>query len=56
MVSAQWTLVGSMVLVDAGMSLAAPVAGVAIGLVTKFKNNDTKHLQDNCILTNILSI
>lgn len=36
---------GSLALMDAGVPISAPVAGVAIGLVTKCENNDTKHLQ-----------
>lgn len=36
---------GSLALMDAGVPISAPVAGVAIGLVTKVENNDTKHMQ-----------
>lgn len=36
---------GSLALMDAGVPISAPVAGVAIGLVTKCENNDSKHLQ-----------
>lgn len=43
-----------MALMDAGVPVSAAAAGVAIGLVTKFENNDTKHLQDYRILTDIL--
>lgn len=45
---------GSMALMDAGVPVSAAAAGVAIGLVTKYENNDTKHLQDYRILTDIL--
>lgn len=47
---------GSMALMDAGVPVHAPAAGVAIGLITKYENNDTKHLQDYRILTDILGI
>ncbi|XP_017856282.1 PREDICTED: polyribonucleotide nucleotidyltransferase 1, mitochondrial [Drosophila arizonae] len=47
---------GSLALMDAGVPITAPAAGVAIGLVTKYENNDTKHLQDYRILTDILGI
>lgn len=47
---------GSLALMDAGVPISAPVAGVAIGLVTKCEENDTKHLQDYRILTDLLGI
>uniref|UniRef100_A0A1A9W827 polyribonucleotide nucleotidyltransferase n=1 Tax=Glossina brevipalpis TaxID=37001 RepID=A0A1A9W827_9MUSC len=47
---------GSMALMDAGVPVCSPTAGVAIGLVTKCENNDTKHLEDYRILTDILGI
>lgn len=47
---------GSLALMDAGVPIAAPVAGVAIGLVTRCEENDTKHLQDYRILTDLLGI
>lgn len=47
---------GSLALMDAGVPVTAAAAGVAIGLVTKYENNDTKHLQDYRILTDILGI
>ncbi|XP_014094540.3 polyribonucleotide nucleotidyltransferase 1, mitochondrial [Bactrocera oleae] len=47
---------GSMALMDAGVPVTAPAAGVAIGLVTKYENNDTKHMSDYRILTDILGI
>lgn len=45
---------GSLALMDAGVPVTAPAAGVAIGLVTRFENDDTKHMQDYRILTDIL--
>lgn len=47
---------GSLALMDAGVPVSAPAAGVAIGLITKYENDDTKHLQDYRILTDILGI
>lgn len=47
---------GSMALMDAGVPISAPAAGVAIGLLTKYSNNDTKHLEDYRILTDLLGI
>ncbi|XP_037951973.1 polyribonucleotide nucleotidyltransferase 1, mitochondrial-like [Teleopsis dalmanni] len=47
---------GSLALMDAGVPVVAPAAGVAIGLVTKYENNDTKHMKDYRILTDILGI
>lgn len=47
---------GSMALMDAGIPVQEAAAGVAIGLVTKYANNDTKHLQDYRILTDLLGI
>lgn len=47
---------GSMALMDAGVPVIARAAGVAIGLVTKYENNDTKHLREYRILTDILGI
>ena len=45
---------GSLALMDAGVPITAAAAGVAIGLVTKYNNEDTKHLSDYRILTDIL--
>lgn len=45
---------GSMALMDAGVAVTAPAAGVAIGLVTKYEKNDTKHIEDYRILTDLL--
>jgi polyribonucleotide nucleotidyltransferase len=47
---------GSMALMDAGVQISSHAAGVAIGLVTKFENNDTKHIEDYRILTDQLGI
>jgi polyribonucleotide nucleotidyltransferase len=47
---------GSMALMDAGVPILAPCAGVAIGLVTKYDNDDTKHIEDYRILTDQLGI
>lgn len=47
---------GSMALMDAGVPILAPAAGVAIGLVTKYENDDTKHIEDYRILTDQLGI
>lgn len=47
---------GSMALMDAGVPIKAPAAGVAMGLVTKFENDDTKHIENYRILTDQLGI
>ncbi|KAK9498230.1 hypothetical protein O3M35_004090 [Rhynocoris fuscipes] len=47
---------GSMALMDAGVPISNPAAGVAIGLVTKYNDNDTKHLKKYKLLTDILGI
>lgn len=47
---------GSLALMDAGVPVSNAAAGVAIGLVTEFEGNDTKHLSDYRILTDILGI
>ncbi|XP_055626308.1 polyribonucleotide nucleotidyltransferase 1, mitochondrial [Toxorhynchites rutilus septentrionalis] len=47
---------GSMALMDAGIPVQEAAAGVAIGLITKYENNDTKHLEDYRILTDLLGI
>lgn len=47
---------GSMALMDAGVQISAPAAGVAIGLVTKYEDEDTKHIEDYRILTDQLGI
>jgi polyribonucleotide nucleotidyltransferase len=45
---------GSMALMDAGVPVSCAAAGVAIGLVSRFKDNDTKHMEEYKILTDIL--
>jgi polyribonucleotide nucleotidyltransferase len=47
---------GSLALMDAGVPISSPAAGVAIGLVTKYSGNDTKHMDDYVLLTDILGI
>ncbi|KAL1129581.1 hypothetical protein AAG570_012526 [Ranatra chinensis] len=47
---------GSLALFDAGVPLSNPVAGVAIGLITSYDNDDTKHMSNYKILTDILGI
>ncbi|XP_058790116.1 polyribonucleotide nucleotidyltransferase 1, mitochondrial [Phymastichus coffea] len=46
---------GSLALMDAGIPVTTPAAGVAIGLVTKYEK-DTRHLVDYRILTDILGL
>lgn len=47
---------GSMALMDAGVPITAPAAGVAMGLITKYQGDDTKHIEDYKILTDQLGI
>ncbi|KAK4884450.1 hypothetical protein RN001_000721 [Aquatica leii] len=47
---------GSLALMDAGVSVSAPAAGVAIGLVSRYNDNDTKHIEQYQLLTDILGI
>ncbi|KAI4468787.1 polyribonucleotide nucleotidyltransferase [Holotrichia oblita] len=47
---------GTLALLDAGVPLIAPAAGVAIGLFSKYSSNDTKHMEDYRLLTDILGI
>ena len=47
---------GSLALMDAGVPITSHVAGVAVGLVTKYSGLDTKHLEQYRILTDILGI
>ncbi|XP_058065788.1 polyribonucleotide nucleotidyltransferase 1, mitochondrial [Anopheles bellator] len=47
---------GSLALMDAGVPVSESAAGVAIGLITKYENDDTKHLQDYRILSDLLGI
>lgn len=42
---------GSLALMDAGVPVSAPAAGVAMGLITKMNNNN---IEDYRILTDIL--
>ena len=42
---------GSLALLDAGVPISSPAAGVAIGLITKYKNDE---IADYRILTDIL--
>lgn len=44
---------GSLALMDAGVPISSPAAGVAIGLITNY-GSDTKHIEDYKILTDIL--
>lgn len=45
---------GSLALMDAGVPITQPAAGVAIGLITKYNNDDDKNIKDYRILTDIL--
>lgn len=45
---------GSLALMDAGVPITAPVAGVAIGLVTKYSESNPNKLEDYRLLTDIL--
>lgn len=45
---------GSLALMDAGIPIKHPVAGVAIGLITKYDADDAKKLVDYRILTDIM--
>lgn len=45
---------GSLALMDAGVPITQPAAGVAIGLITKYDDNDVKNIKDYRILTDIL--
>ncbi|KAF5305706.1 hypothetical protein FQR65_LT07603 [Abscondita terminalis] len=47
---------GSLALMDAGVPIAGPAAGVAIGLISKYDKLDTKHIEDYILLTDILGI
>ncbi|KAG8238639.1 hypothetical protein J437_LFUL018238 [Ladona fulva] len=47
---------GSLALMDAGVPVSSPAAGVAMGLVTRYQGTDTKHIEDYRILTDILGI
>lgn len=45
---------GSLALMDAGVPISQPTAGVAIGLIADYDENDSKHIKDYRILTDIL--
>lgn len=47
---------GSLALMDAGVPLSAPAAGVAMGLIARYEGEDTKHMTDYRILTDLLGI
>ncbi|XP_069090465.1 polyribonucleotide nucleotidyltransferase 1, mitochondrial [Pleurodeles waltl] len=47
---------GSLALMDAGVPISAPVAGVAVGLVTKFNPEKYGEIVDYRLLTDILGI
>lgn len=44
---------GTLALLDAGVPISAPVAGVAIGLITKFGQDSTNNIEDYKILTDL---
>lgn len=45
---------GSLALMDAGVPVSAPAAGVAIGLISRYSQTDNKTIEDYRILTDIL--
>lgn len=45
---------GSLALMDAGVPIKAPAAGVAIGLVTKCSGEQNKNIDDYRLLTDLL--
>lgn len=45
---------GSLALMDAGVSISTPAAGIAMGLVTKYNEENPNELDDYRILTDIL--
>lgn len=45
---------GSLALMDAGVPISVPAAGVAIGLITRYSPTDDKTIEDYRILTDIL--
>lgn len=47
---------GTLALLDAGVPITQPAAGVAIGLVTKYKDDDPFKLEEYKIITDILGI
>lgn len=44
---------GSLALMDAGVPVSGPAAGVAIGLITKY-DSDKKNIADYRVLTDLL--
>ena len=47
---------GSLALLDAGVPISSPAAGVAMGLISKSGMKDAKHVEDYRILTDLLGI
>lgn len=47
---------GSLALMDAGVQISGPAAGVAMGLITKFNNEQAKHIDEYRVLTDQLGI
>lgn len=47
---------GSLALMDAGVPISSPVAGVAVGLISKANPENSSEIQDYRILTDILGI
>jgi polyribonucleotide nucleotidyltransferase len=45
---------GTLALMDAGVPISSPAAGVAIGLISRYTGSDTKHMEDYRLLTDIL--
>lgn len=45
---------GSLALMDAGVPISTPAAGIAMGLVTKYSEENPTELLDYRILTDIL--
>lgn len=45
---------GSLALMDAGVPISTPAAGIAMGLVTKYSDENPNELTDYRILTDIL--
>jgi hypothetical protein len=45
---------GSLALMDAGVPISSPAAGVAIGLISCYTGSDTKHMEDYSLLKDIL--
>lgn len=45
---------GTLALMDAGVPIEAPIAGVAIGLVAKYNKENPHELDDYRVLTDIL--